>query len=302
MNRQEHYDIATWASEAPDVEQREFRQAVHTILAAIANDSCLKSTMVIKGGILLGVRYHSPRFTKDIDFSTTGNLATMSAEDVRSAFESSLIQIIEELDYDLDCKVQSCKVNPQNRPDASFPSIELKIGHAYKGSPKHKRLQKLQSPSVISIDFSLNEKILGVESLKLGSSGTIHAYTFSDLVAEKFRSLLQQESRDRYRRQDVFDLSKLSELDVSEDERRSILRSLIEKSRARGIEPQPDSLDNSELRRRAKADYHTLDDEIDGPLPEFEATYEIVRSFYQSLPWQEVIKQPAADEARFHPA
>lgn len=288
MNRQEHYDIATWANEAPDAEQREFRQAVHTILVAIANDPRLKSKMVIKGGILLGVRYHSPRFTKDIDFSTTGNLATMSAEDVRSAFESSLIQIIEELDYDLDCKVQSCKVNPQNRPDASFPSIELKIGHAYKGSPKYKRLQKLQSPSVVSIDFSLNEKILGVESLKLGSSGTINAYTFADLVAEKFRSLLQQESRDRYRRQDVFDLSKLSEL-VSEDERRSILKSLIEKSRARGIEPQPDSLDGAELKRRAQADYHTLGDEIDGPLPEFEATYEIVRSFYQSLPWQEVI-------------
>ncbi|MES2438987.1 MAG: nucleotidyl transferase AbiEii/AbiGii toxin family protein [Verrucomicrobiota bacterium] len=287
MNRQEHYDIATWASEAPGAEQREFRQAVHTILAAIANDPRLNSTMVIKGGILLGVRYHSLRFTKDIDFSTTENLSSMSAEDVRTSFESSLVQVIEELEYDLDCKVQSCKVNPQNRPDASFPSIELKIGHAYKGSPKHKRLQKLQSPSVVSIDFSLNEKILGVESLKLGSSGTINAYTFADLVAEKFRSLLQQESRDRYRRQDVFDLSKLSELEASEDERRSILKSLIEKSRARGIEPLCDSLDNTELKRRAQADYHTLDDEIDGPLPEFEATYEIVRLFYQSLPWPE---------------
>lgn len=287
MDRGKYYDIATWASEAPDAAQREFRQAVHTILAAIASDPRLKSNMVIKGGILLGVRYHSPRFTKDIDFSTTGNLASMSAEDVRAAFKSSLVQVIEELDYDLDCKVQSCKVNPQNRPDASFPSIELKIGHAYKGSPKHKRLQKLQSPSVVSIDFSMNEKILGVESLKIGSSGAINAYTFADLVAEKFRSLLQQESRDRYRRQDVFDLSKFSILEVSDDERRSILRSLIEKSQARGIEPLPDSLDNAELKRRAQADYDTLDDEIDEPLPEFEATYEMVRSFYQSLPWNE---------------
>jgi predicted nucleotidyltransferase component of viral defense system len=123
--------------------------------------------------------------------------------------------------------------------------------------------------------------------LKLGSSGTINCYTFSDLVAEKFRSLLQQESHDRYRRQDVFDLSKLSELEVSEDERRSILKSLIEKSQARGIEPLPGSLDNPELKRRAQTDYHTLDDEMEGPLPEFEATYEIVRLFYQSLPWHE---------------
>ena len=99
-------------------------------------------------------------------------------------------------------------------------------------------------------------------------------------MAEKFRSLLQQESRDRYRRQDIFDLS---------NERLSILKSLIEKSHARGIKPLPESLDNAELKRRAQADYHTLDDEIDGHLPEFEDIYKIVRSFYQSLPWQEVI-------------
>jgi len=49
----------------------------------------------------------------------------------------------------------------------------------------------------------------------------------------------------------------------------------------------PGSLDNPELKRRAQADYHTLDDEMEEPLPEFEATYEIVRSFYQSLPWHE---------------
>jgi predicted nucleotidyltransferase component of viral defense system len=287
MNRHEYHDIVTWASEAPNSEQREFRQAVHTILAAIAIDPRLKNNMVIKGGILLGICYHSPRFTKDIDFSTTESLTVISAEDVRAAFESSLVQVIEELEYDLDCRVQVCKMNPRNRPGASFPSIELKIGHAYKGSPKHKRLQKLQSPSVVSIDFSLNEKILGVESLEIGTSGTINAYTFADLVAEKFRSLLQQESRDRYRRQDIFDLSKLSELEICEDERRTILKSLIEKSRARGIEPRPDSLDNAELKRRAQADYHTLDDEIEGPLPEFEATYKVVRSFYQSLPWND---------------
>lgn len=42
-------DIAEWVVQA-DASQREFRQAVHTILAAIAHDPQLRASMVIKGG------------------------------------------------------------------------------------------------------------------------------------------------------------------------------------------------------------------------------------------------------------
>lgn len=193
------------------------------------------------------------------------------------------------LDYDLDCKVQACKVNPPNRPDASFPSIELTIGHAYKGTPKHRRLLQGQSPSVVSIDFSMNERILEVENIEIGKGESLRTYAFVDWLAEKFRSLLQQVVRNRYRRQDVFDLAMLIEREISGNERTSILKSLIEKSVSRGIEIGLDSLDNPEVKRRAKADYHTLSDEIEGELPDFEGAYEGIAAFYRSLPWSDDI-------------
>jgi hypothetical protein len=46
----EDYDITEWVEQADD-SQREFREVVHTILAAIASDSQLRANMVIKGGI-----------------------------------------------------------------------------------------------------------------------------------------------------------------------------------------------------------------------------------------------------------
>ncbi len=277
-------NISTWVDDAPEG-QREFREAVHLILATITHDPGLRDAMVMKGGILLAIRYRSKRFTKDIDFSTSLSLAEMNPEKIRQAFDSGMALVAAGFDNGLDCRVQGCKVNPANRPEASFPSIELSIGYAYKGTPKHKRLLRDQSPSVISIDFSLNERILEVENLEIDEGESVRVYTFNDLIAEKFRSLLQQVSRNRYRRQDVFDLAMLLEWDVSEAEKASILFSLKEKSISRALDVNVESLADSEVKRRAKADYHTLADEIEGELPDFETSYERIVALYRSLPW-----------------
>ena len=155
--------------------QREFREAMHIILSAITNDPELRDSMVMKGGILMGIRYRSPRFTKDIDFSTTLSLKELDPERIHRTLDANMALVSATLEYDLDCKVQACKVNPPNRPDASFPSIELTIGHAYKGMPKHRRLLQGQSPSVVSIDFSMNERILEVETIEIGKGESLRA-------------------------------------------------------------------------------------------------------------------------------
>lgn len=284
MNPIEPANMASWVEDAPD-SQREFREAVHIILSAITRNPDLKGSMVMKGGILMGIRYWSPRFTTDIDFSSTLSLAELDPETIRMALDSGMALASTRFDYDIDCRVQGCKVNPPNRPDASFPSIELSVGYAYKGTPKHKRLMHGQSPSVVSIDFSLNERILEVENLEIGEGESVRVYAFNDLIAEKFRSLLQQVVRNRYRRQDVFDLDMLLERGVDEDGRALILNSLKEKAASREIEIGPGSFADPEVKRRAKADYHTLGDEIEGDLPDFEAAYDRIVVFYQSLPW-----------------
>ncbi len=282
----EDYDITEWVKLADDG-QREFREAVHTILAAIASDSQLRANMVIKGGILLAVRYHSHRYTKDIDFSTTQSLSEIDPDQIKEALNKSFIRIAEELGYELNCRVQSCRVQPANKPDASFPSVKITVGYAYKGTKKHQRLLVNQSPTHISIDYSLNELMPNLERLDVGEGEQLRAYTLVDLIAEKLRSILQQKIRNRTRRQDIFDLMLLIEKypDLDETEKQGILKSFIEKSESRGITPGRYSLDDTETRERSQKDYLTLADEIEGKLPDFDETYDAVNKFYKSLPW-----------------
>jgi len=287
MNNISFYDIKAWVEQAQTEANHEFREAVHTILSAIASDRSLKACMILKGGILLAIRYQSHRYTKDIDFSTEKKLGGEITEvKIRESLNFSLALMVEELDYDLDCRVQSSKLQPNN-PNSTYPSIKLKIGYAYKGTPKHKRLLALKSTTVISIDFSLNEATPNVENLTLNDGEEILAYTLTDLIAEKYRSLLQQVVRNRTRRQDVFDLNLLIEKfnDIDEIEKNEILKSLISKSRAREINPDIESFDDPELKTRAKTNYHTLADEIDGELPDFDESFEKVSNFYKTLPW-----------------
>lgn len=283
-------DILSWVDGAGQDDDREFREAVHTILAAISNDQALKANMVLKGGILMAVRYQSHRYTKDIDLSSEKGLSEITPEATQQALDNSLALTIEALDYDLDCKVQSCKRMPSNQKNPTFPSINLKIGYAYKGTAKHRRLLALQSPTSISIDYSLNELTPNVEKFNLAEGEEILVYSLTDLIAEKIRSILQQAARNRSRRQDIFDIHMVlsSDLDVDEVEKGKIFRSLMDKSESRNITPNKESLDDPEIRQRSQAEYHTLQDELaDGQLPDFDESYDMVVEFYKSLPWSE---------------
>jgi predicted nucleotidyltransferase component of viral defense system len=290
MSKIEEYDIKDWIEDASTTSNKEFRQAVHTILSAIASDSNLKANMILKGGILLAIRYKSHRYTKDIDFSTEKPHGGEITEDgVRESLDSSLAHMVEELDYDLDCRVQSSKLQPKPKDrKPTYPSIKMKVGYAYKGTPKHKLLLSWKSPDIVSIDYSLNEATPNIEDLKLNLEEGILAYSLTDLIAEKYRSLLQQVSRNRSRRQDVYDLNLLIERfgDINNFERGKILNSLIVKSKTRlKIAPDINSFEDPELKSRAKKDYHTLKDEIEGELPDFDELFQKVADFYRSLPW-----------------
>jgi predicted nucleotidyltransferase component of viral defense system len=287
MSNIEEYNIKQWVDQAENERNKEFRQATHTILSAIATEPDLKASMVLKGGILLAIRYQSHRYTKDIDLSTAKTLVDIDPKKIVQSLKDSLTQVVEVLDYNLTCAVQSYKLMPANVPNATFPSIKMTVGYAYKGTTKHKRLLSLKSPTTISIDYSLNELTPNVEALRLSNEEELFAYSLTDLIAEKIRSLLQQIERNRNRRQDIFDLyliiGKFKNFD--EVEMKKIHTCLMEKARSRNIEPDIDSFENGEIKQRAKADYHTLEDEVDGGLPDFDASYEKVRCFYRSLPW-----------------
>ncbi len=283
----EQYSIEEWVQNSPD-EQKEFRQAVHTILIAVAGSPSLRADMIIKGGILLAIRYRSHRYTKDIDFSTSKKIDEIKEDMVQQEFNASLSSAVELLDYDLDCLVQSCKVNLKKRENKSFHEIAIKVGYAYRGTNKHKRLMKKLSPTAISIDYSTNEPIPNVEKLIVGDGKDLIAYNLTDLMAEKFRALIQQSIRNRTRRQDIYDLFTLVEIhqDIDAAEKKKILESLLVKASSRNIEVNKKSFQGDELKARSAAGYLSLADEIQGELPDFEKAFSTVKKFYESLPWQ----------------
>jgi len=279
------FDIKEWVNQNPD--DRAFRQAVHTILSAIAGTPLLQTSMIMKGGVLLALSYSSPRYTRDIDFSTAIKRPDFDVAAFRGQLEASLTETVELLGYGLDCRIQSCAANPKSE-DATFPTIQVSVGYAYKGTPAHKRLQAGAATQVIRIDYSLNEPVEETELFELEDGSVIHTYSLVEMVAEKFRALLQQEARNRIRRQDIYDLHYvLSDHPLRHDSgiQARILERLIEKARIRHLAVDPEAMANPETRRRSQAEYARLAPEIEGDLPPFAEVYAVVEAFYRALPW-----------------
>lgn len=87
--------------------------------------------------------------------------------------------------------------------------------------------------------------------MELTDNATLLAYSLNDLIAEKYRAILEQVERNRERRQDVFDLGILIRkpgLKPAE-----IVNSLISKCEFREISPKFDSISNPEIKERSGA-------------------------------------------------
>ena len=279
-------DIPAWVAQAPAGE-REFRQAVHVLLHAVATSPWLSRSLCMKGGILMALHYRSERYTSDIDFSTSDPFTVEAESAFRDALERALAVAPEALGYDIDCRVQSFKVDPGR--DKTFVTLRLKLGYARVGTPAHRRLAVGHGIQVLGLDYSFNESIPDQEIVEIDDTGTLCVYGLGTLVAEKLRALLQQVVRGRNRRQDIYDLDFLlrtqPQLQLTPFKAR-LLDDLATKCRERDIEPTPDAFDDPDVRARAEADYGTLAQELpEGALPPFGESFNAVATFYRSLPW-----------------
>ena len=281
------FNIKEWVEADPD--QAAFRQAVHTVLTAISGTPFLQTSMIMKGGVLLALGYNSSRYTQDIDFSTAVRLPEFNQKKFKSRLDAGLLFAAESLGYGLDCRIQGIVQKPAQE-DASFPTIQTKVGYAYKSKPaEHRRLLAGQATKVIKLDYSLNEPVGHVEFYELEDGNEIRTYSLIELIAEKFRALLQQQVRNRMRGQDVYDLYHLFTMHpelVAEDETKNkILERLIEKSAIRSLSISVESLANADIRRRTEEDYKKRYSEMEDPLPPFDTLYKRVEEYYRSLPW-----------------
>ena len=286
-------DVPAWieAVGSDPVAKRQ-REVTEIVLNAIALTPELDETMLLKGGVLMGLAYQSPRQTSDLDLTATMPPSEDVGERIRSLLDAAFPLAAARLGYtDLVARVQSAKRRPRSEGfvAANAPALQLKIAYADRGTGQERALWAGRASRVIDADVSFNEPVEHVQLLCIEEGRTVRAYAFADLVAEKYRAMMQQVTRDRNRRQDTYDLDRLvGAQEVDEATKTSILRTLHVKCAARGIEPERATLRNPEIERRSGADWASMAQELgEGELPDFEDCFARVVAFYEALPWAE---------------
>lgn len=282
-------DVAGWVerARADPVAYRQ-RQTVEVTLNAIAMTATLNDKLFLKGGILMGLAYDSPRQTADVDLTTLFEAGPEIDAQLTELMNAAFPRAAAQLGYvDLIVKVHSVKRMPKRIfEDAEFPALKMKVAFAERGTKQEKALEEGRAPSVIDVDISFNEALRQIQILELTGGQELQAYSLIDLMAEKYRAMLQQKERNRNRRQDVYDLNRLIESEILDDGfRTQLLDAFVEKCRSRHIEPTPQSLDDPEVKARSGKEWETMKLEV-GEIPEFEPCYARVSAFYRNLPWR----------------
>ncbi len=229
-------DVAGWVERVrADPIAYQQRQTIEIALNAIAMTKRLQATMFLKGGILMGLAHGSPRQTADIDLTTVLAPAPAVGDDIRQSLDAMFPRAAAELGYaDLIVRTHTVTSLPRSLPfaEASFPALQLKIACAQRGTIQERALRSGKTPVVIAADISFNERLQQVRVLELNGGQSLRAYGLVDLIAEKYRALLQQVTRRRQRPQDVYDLNRLlTGNGLDEGTRARILDSLVAKCR-----------------------------------------------------------------------
>lgn len=264
------------------------RQVTEVVIAVIAKSPTLKDKMVLKGGILMGLAHASPRQTTDIDFTTTMPAKDDVQGNLRQEMDERFAPVAAGLGYtDLIIKTHSVRSNPKKIfSTATAPSLKVKIAYAKRGTPQEAAMNRPGgTPPTLDMDISFNEPLVDVEKYQLSTGEIVLAYSLCELIAEKYRALLQQKIRNRYRRQDVYDLNLL--ITKLPDEKQLplvILDSLKTKCDARSVPLSKESIRDKEVYDRAKREWNSLTLEI-GDLPDFSDTFDKISKYFEALPW-----------------
>lgn len=280
-------DVAAWVEQVrADPVAHQQRQAAELVLNAVAMIPVHGQRLYLKGGILMGLAYESPRQTTDVDLTAAFDMQESTPDEIRNAIDAALEKARVRLGYDLLlARVQKVERRPKKNVQRSFPALKITVGYAERGSTQAKRLAQKLASSVISIDISFNETTYGVQILELSGGHSLLAYSLIDLVAEKYRAMLQQVTRNRIRRQDTYDLHRLIDAgELTEVDLKALCETLVAKCRDREITATATSLDDPEVRRRSEAEWETLRAEVD-ILPAFDECFDVVADFYRRLPW-----------------
>lgn len=283
-------DLRVWveAARADPVLLRD-RQVTEVVLTAIGLSPDLQGALILKGGTLMAIAFNSPRGTGDVDFSANVEPGEFT-ERLTLELDRVMLQAAQKLGYpDLVCRVQGLvrRPRPQFFEDAEFPALEVRVASARRGDVgQMQALAERRAARVLKVEISFRDQVYDYQELVLiGANVAVQAFSPIEIVAEKFRALLQQPLRNRNRRQDVYDLCFLVDHHAFDAEAcADIHRILLAKARSRGIEPAVGSISDPDVVERARRDWGTLRLEVN-ELGDFDERFAVVQGFYEALPW-----------------
>lgn len=169
-------DIAAWIEKAKaDPAAYIERQATEVFLAALGMTKPYSHEIFLKGGVLMGVVYQSPRQTGDIDFTAISEPDPEIAEQLKVALNAALPRAAAALGYpDLMCAVQSSKYYPSEKmfPKATGPALKLHVGYALRGSPQEKHFENGKATDILEVDISFKEPVHAIQIVELGNAKT----------------------------------------------------------------------------------------------------------------------------------
>lgn len=210
------------------------RQATEIFLTTLGTTEPWCQKFFLKGGLLMGIVYKSPRQTADIDYSTILDPDPKIADQLKESLNAAFPVVSARLGYpNILCRIQTVKLmpRPEGFADKQFPGFKITVAYAERGSGQEDKLLSGKGARVLHADISFKEPIGAFQIVRLGEhGGAISAYSLKDVITEKYRAFLQQEKRNRIRRQDIYDLSILiNQFDFDADEKKEILELLIKK-------------------------------------------------------------------------
>jgi predicted nucleotidyltransferase component of viral defense system len=255
------------------------RFAAAGVLEAIASSRPLREELFFKGGNALNFVWCPNRSTTDLDFSCRDE--PFSMERLRELLDTGLHAASRRLGTTYS--IQQFKRQPPG-PDKTFVTYEVSVGYALADDQRNRKKMHNQQPShaTVKLDISINEIVCDFSSKPLPSGHSVHVCTLEDIVAEKYRALLQQKERNRQRPQDVLDIAVILR---SGDALRPdfIARFLQAKAAARDIPVHAAALDHPEIRLRAAAGYSDLENTAHRFIP-FDEAFALVLDYFHTLP------------------
>lgn len=229
------------------------RAVAAVVLRCLADDVTLSGSLVFKGGNALRFVFGSPRSTLDLDFT----VSTDSLRDDVTMLSDAISRAVAAAARKSGVKIRLQGI--ERRPKAvaaTMPTYAVRLGYQFPGDTYYANFEQKKSvPTITWMEISFADIVCEAITVSFADSdGRLKVCSLDDIIAEKLRSLLQQPIRDRYRKQDVFDIARLvahQDIDIAK-----VREFLLRKCQVRSIEPRRSSFDD-EVRDRAHRDYET---------------------------------------------